>query len=201
MHRVCGLVLCLLVGTAVTTAALETVTIPAVDGPLTCYIFDSEYIPSTRIPIQGSGDGTFEIPSSEPSFVGHGWGGPLQSRVEGVSKDALCRLLYEHCRFELTLNGARVAPSYMVVWSHECVLEGAEGQLDWAVRYHFDFPAGFFAPGIYVLTGEWRLVNFPCNWSVEGFCASALESGYSVTDGAMNYGGSPTTLTLSVVYP
>jgi hypothetical protein len=197
MCRAFGLVLSFLVGMVITTAAVETVTIATADGPLTCYIFDSEYIPSTRIPIQGNGNGLFQIASSEPSFVGHGWGGPLQACVAGLSTAERCSFLRDHCRFELTLNGTRLVPTYMAVWPYE-----VEGYATWAVRWHYEFPAGFFSPGIHVLVGKWLLVDFPCSCDSSG-CTDPIYAGgrWSVSDGLLDFAGSGTVLTLSVVFP
>jgi hypothetical protein len=184
------------VGAAVAAGAAEAVVISTADGLLTCYIYDAEYLPGVRIMIAGHDGKVQELARSEASFVGHGFVGPSLSSVEGIPLADLASILYASLRFDLTINGSRVVPSYVIMWSFE-----GDGDTCWALRRMYEFPPGFFAAGIHIVAGTWSVVGFPCEWRGEGGCEPIppdLAEG-AIENGKWNFSETTKTLTL-VVY-
>jgi hypothetical protein len=57
---------------------------------------------------------------------------------------ALTAFLLANMEFHLRINGTPVVP--------ECILvDPADGKIGW----YFEFPAGSFAPGVYIFEGRW----------------------------------------------
>jgi hypothetical protein len=197
MTRLSVFICCFVVGAAVAAGAAEAVVISAADGPLTCYIYDAEHLPGVRIVIAGHDGKVQELARSEASFVGHGWVGPCLSSVEGIPVVDLASILYASLRFDLTINGSRVAPDYMAMWPFE-----GDGEMVWGMRLHYEFPPGFFAAGIHIVAGTWSIVGYPCEWRGEGGCEPIQpDSGEigAIENGKWNVSEATKTLTL-VVY-
>jgi hypothetical protein len=196
MTRLSVIICCFVVGAAVAAGAAEAVVISTADGPLTCYIYDAEYLPGVRIMIAGHDGKVQELARSEASFVGHGWVGPPLSSVAGMSAADLASFLYGSLRFDLTINGSHVVPDYMVMWPFE-----GDEEMVWGMRLQYEFPPGFFAAGIHIVAGTWSIVGYPCEWRGEGGCEPIppdLAEG-AIENGKRNFSETTKTLTL-VVY-
>ncbi|MFC2096019.1 hypothetical protein ACFLSW_06265 [Candidatus Bipolaricaulota bacterium] len=128
-----------------------------------CYIGSIAESDGPKIPVGHASVPVFEISASEPSFVRHGWGGDAECQGGGAEVEDLCRYVQEHLRFELRVNGERIEPSFISIWQHiqETGCPSLPERTVWGAVWTVEFPAGYFAPGIYILEGTWSAIDRP----------------------------------------
>jgi hypothetical protein len=118
-------------------------------GGIRCQFTDSMLLPGVpRVDI-GLGPASVEISGSELFYVRHGWGGWPTECGEAwgwpaMDLQALTAFLLANMEFHLRINGTPVVPDYIRV-------DPADGKIAW----YFEFPAGSFAPGVYIFEGRW----------------------------------------------
>jgi len=102
--------------------------------------FDGE---GSRISVNPMDPDVQTIDACEPSWVRHGFTGPSAAIGSG--------------EFRLSVDGVPVPMDVEVT----CTASYELGTLLHAVLYHVQFPANYFAPGTYDVTGEWEIFGTP----------------------------------------
>jgi len=110
----------------------------------------------TRIDLKGDG-AVYTISSNEPTWIRHGFG--AIERYPGINSEYVHQYgdvtnggLY----FDLWINGRKAN----MVPERDTTPLGTPGHiLCEGVLWHVQFPAGYFAPGTYEITGEWGCRN------------------------------------------
>jgi len=157
---------------------------------LTCLFPHDGNLPVRTIDFSGDWPPTAEIDGSATCHIWHGWNRGETACVAGLSPQAICNFAAEHFRFELRINGAPVSPTYVTVGFEEAVGVNGRDVLG-PVETYYEFPAGYFSPGVYVLEATWRIVDLSCECT-DG-CDESDQPGGSATF-------PPRSITVTVVY-
>jgi hypothetical protein len=134
----------------------------------------------TRVDVK-LGPPSVEVNGAEPFYVVHGYLGYDPPCIEGLDAQAACAHLFSRLRFALRINGAEVLPSYLVA-----------DPVGGGTRWVYVFPAGYFAPGVYVFEGRH-------SYAIERQCLtddSDLSAGQDFLTG-----GSSRACTVTILYP
>jgi len=135
----------------------------------------------TRVDVK-LGPPSVEVNGAEPFYVVHGYLWYDTPCIEGLDAQAVCAHLFSRLHFALRINGAEVRPTYLVA-------DPATRVTMWV----YVFPAGHFAPGVYVFEGEHRYAIERQCWTED---APELSSGQDFFTGR----GSR-TCTVTILYP
>jgi hypothetical protein len=148
-----------------------------------CYFEATELLDMARVDLK-SGPLVVDVDGARPFYVRHGWGpGFLWGACAGdLDPAALCSYILAHLGFELRVNRALVAPSYVRI-------DPDTG----AVCWYFEFQASALATGVYVFEGRWIRSRLPCACATPDFCEPGQEFVEDV-DAATNI------ITVSVLY-
>jgi len=130
-----------------------------------CYFEATELLDMARVNLK-SGPLVVNVDGARPFYVSHGWGAGFLWRACAGDLDpaALCSYIFAHLGFELWVNRALVAPSYVRI------------DLDTgAVYWCFEFQAGALGTGVYVFEGRWIRSKLPCVCATPDFCERGQE--------------------------
>jgi hypothetical protein len=134
-----------------------------------------------------------ELSTSSASWLQHGFMPPAEREaIAELSPDGLCAAVSHLGSFSLSVDGEFVQPQCMQVCPCESTCPPCPCTV---VVWRFVFPAGYFLPGIHVLTGTWRWnTGFPAAL----WCASYPSPELVVQDGIIEGYEDTDTLTLVV---
>lgn len=99
---------------------------------------------------------TLEIDSATSSFVRHGWVGIPEEAVTGWDVGEICGLMQQAFEFHLFVNETEVP------WEHfDIALLEIDGVRRWSPTIYIQFPAGYFAVGVYILRSVFAFHDVP----------------------------------------
>jgi hypothetical protein len=162
-----------------------------------CYLDDAPECIGTRILICADVP-VAEIDRTQPCFVAHGIGTLGSTCVPGdATCDTVCAFAQEYFFFGLKVNGTAVEPTFLYhsrftekPWQDgDLSCEPPPGAETWSAIWVYQFPAGYFSPGVYVLEGTWRMMEYPvaCLTCPEASLATNEgEAGWTYGDGTMS---------------
>ena len=151
-----------------------------------CVVVDSPpregihlFLPSDVLPV---------IATSQTCYVVHGWGIGAECAATEFDLEAYCAHARANMTFTLRINGAEVQPTSLEISYHENLLTGCgiiPTITGWGAAWLYEFPAGHFSPGVYVLEGTW-ISRYPMHCGPEGLtdCLSQL-GGVLQEDGSL----------------
>jgi len=187
--------------TLIAVVIVMAIALPAAAGDWPCELGTEDPTPQgQRIRLA---DQLASIHSSQATYVMHGWVGE-PSCVEASSD--YCTFAEQHLRFDLRMNGVAVNPSYVTIIEFPvegiCTAE-TTGWVPpgWKIWIVFEFPTGFFNPGVYLLTGTWSRLAYPesCMSAERMACLNEnFFDVYTFEDGVVADWTASVTLTLSV---
>jgi hypothetical protein len=107
-----------------------------------------------KISVSATGT-TYTISSSDPCWVRHGWGGPTEPGYNSAYLHDTGWVTNGGEYFRLYIDGERV----LLRADNTLVVLDAPGHHNVTNSWYVQFPAGYFAPGVYEITGEWGCRN------------------------------------------
>ena len=100
-----------------------------------------------------------EIDGSKAGWDMHGFGPLLDKCFVEATANELCEYVQQYCRFELRVNGETIPPTRLNL---SCKKTSPDEDVGWTFYYYYEFPAGYFKPGVYVVDGYWSFATIPC---------------------------------------
>jgi hypothetical protein len=98
--------------------------------------------------------GMLEITASQAAHVRHGWT-PCDVCFQGKTEEEICALLNSGTiGFSLAVNG-QVLEADWIAYYYGTPLRSVNTDDTWCAMWVYLFPAGYFDPGVYILTGRW----------------------------------------------
>jgi hypothetical protein len=175
--------LCLIVAVAFVTGSAREPSfpyeyVPATGGLLPCYVGEELH----PVPLEGEHIylgpcnphqpvREIQIPIADRYWEHHGWSiAEACAHFDDMDAASISEWVQTHYSEVLVVNGQELLPSYISI--ARLVDPEEDNTVYWAIRYAYQFPEGFIAPGVYVLALEhlWtmsELICTPSEWVPE----------------------------------